>query len=70
MHRKLSNGTQKRRHSPVRVPVTVRVPEDLIAKIDQELDDRDIPLSRNNWFLEAALEKLRRNGSGGSHGSK
>ena len=60
----------KRRPVASRVPVTVRIPEDVIERIDQQLDDRDIPLSRNNWFLEAAIEKLRRGGAEGSHGKK
>jgi hypothetical protein len=34
------------------------------------LDQRDVPLSRNNWLLEAAIEKLRKNGTGGSHGAQ
>ena len=38
--------------------------------INQQLDDRDVPLSRNNWFLEAAIEKLRRSDAEGSHGKK
>lgn len=60
----------KRRPVQARVPVTVRIPEDVIERIDQQLDGRDIPLSRNNWFLEAAIEKLRRGGAEGSHGKK
>jgi hypothetical protein len=52
------------------VPVTVRLPEKIVQQIDAELDQRDIPLSRNNWLLEAALEKLRRNGTGGSYGTQ
>ncbi|MGE0703403.1 MAG: hypothetical protein AB7P22_05635 [Vicinamibacterales bacterium] len=70
MNRKGGNGSIKRRPVPVRVPVTVRLPEDVIERIDQQLDDRDIPLSRNNWFLEAAIEKLRRSDAEGSHGKK
>jgi len=70
MNRKVSNGSSKRRPAPARVPVTVRLPEDVIERIDQQLDDRDIPLSRNNWLLEAAIEKLRRNDAGGPHGKK
>ena len=53
-----------------RVPLTVRLPEDVIKKIDEDLNQRDVPLSRNNWLLEAAIEKLRKNGPGGSHGTK
>jgi len=70
MNRKGGNGSNRRRTVPARVPVTVRVPEDVIERIDQHLDDRDIPLSRNNWFLEAAIEKLRRSDTEGSHGKK
>jgi len=54
----------------MRVPVTVRLPEAVVERIDRLLDDRDIPLSRNSWFLEAAIEKLRRSGSEESHGKK
>ncbi|MEX2285292.1 MAG: hypothetical protein WEE89_22595 [Gemmatimonadota bacterium] len=70
MNRKVSNGQPKRRPVSARVPVTVRIPEEIIERIDQHLDDREIPLSRNNWFLEAALEKLRPSDAGGSHGKK
>jgi hypothetical protein len=70
MKRSASNGAARRRASPARVAVTVRVPERVMQRIDQQLDDRDIPLSRNNWFLEAAIEKLRRSDTGGSHGKK
>ncbi|HXH23984.1 MAG TPA: hypothetical protein VNI78_01970 [Vicinamibacterales bacterium] len=59
----------KRRLAPPRVPVTIRLPEEVIERIDQQLHGRDVPLSRNNWFLEAALEKLRSD-AGGAHGKK
>jgi hypothetical protein len=62
-----ANGTVKKRPVLARVPLTVRLPEDLIKKIDEDLDHRDVPLSRNNWLLEAAIEKLRKVGS---HGAK
>jgi hypothetical protein len=29
-----------------------------------------VPVSRNNLLLEAAIEKLKANGSGGSHGKE
>lgn len=70
MNRKDSNGSQKRRPVSTRVPLTVRLPEDVVERINQQLDDRDVPLSRNNWFLEAAIEKLRRSDAEGSHGKK
>jgi hypothetical protein len=70
MKRKTVSAGSKRRTAPRRVPVTIRLPDDVIARIDQDLDDREIPLSRNNWLLEAAIEKLRRSDNGGSHGAK
>ncbi len=70
MNRKASNGSTKRRSASARVPLTVRLPEDVVERINQQLDDRDVPLSRNNGFLEAAIEKLRRSDAEGSHGKK
>jgi hypothetical protein len=70
MNRRSSNGSSKRRPVLTRVPVTVRLPEDLVKQIDEQLDHRDVPLSRNNWFLEAAIEKLRKSDSGDPHGTK
>ena len=70
MNRKVGNGSLKRRPVATRVPVTVRLPENVIEQIDHQLDHRDIPLSRNNWILEAAIEKLRRSDAEGSHGKK
>jgi hypothetical protein len=58
----------KIRASP-RVPVMLRLPEDVVRRIDEELNGRDVPLSRNNWFLEAVIEKLRRNRSGEQNGA-
>jgi len=70
MNRRPNNGSSKRHPSSARVPVTVRLPEDLVKKIDRELDERDVPLSRNNWFFEAVIEKLRKSHSGDPHGTK
>ena len=70
MNRNVGNGSLRRRPVSTRVPVTVRLPEDVIEQIDQQLDHRAIPLSRNNWLLEAAIEKLRRSDAEGSHGKK
>ena len=70
MNRRANNGSSKRRATSPRVPVTVRLPEDVVERINQQLDDRDVPLSRNNWLLEAAIEKLRRSDAEGSHGKK
>ena len=43
-----------------RVAITVRVPESLLRRIDRFIETRDVPISRNNWLLEAAVEKLDR----------
>ena len=65
----IGNGS-RRRSAPRRVPVTIRLPDTVVARIDQDLGGRDIPLSRNNWLLEAAIEKLRRSETGGPDGAK
>jgi hypothetical protein len=70
MNRKANPALQRRRSPLPRVPVTVRLPEDVVEQIDRELVHRDVPLSRNNWFLEAVIEKLRRNARGGADGAK
>ena len=69
MKQKPSREAANKRKTLSRVPVMVRLPEDVVRRIDEELEGRDVPLSRNNWFLEAVIEKLRRNGSGGQHGA-
>ena len=69
MNRKSSNGSAKRRTVLARMPVTVRLPEEVIKKIDEDLDQMDIPLSRNNWLLGAVIEKLRKGRAGGSNGA-
>ena len=48
-----------------RVAITVRVPEALLRRIDRFIEGRDVPISRNNWLLEAAVEKLGRQGTQG-----
>ena len=46
-----------------RIAITVRVPEPLLRRIDSYIETRDVPISRNNWLLEAAVEKLDRHRS-------
>jgi hypothetical protein len=70
VNQKSNNSLRKRKPAFPRVAVTIRLPKEVIRKIDQDLDQRDIPLSRNNWLLEAAIEKLRKNGAGGTNGAK
>jgi hypothetical protein len=71
MNHQAANKTMSRRKQSVtRVPVTIRIPEKVIQEIDLELERRAVPVSRNNWLLEAAIEKLRRTGSGGTNGTE
>jgi hypothetical protein len=42
------------------VGVALRLPLDLIDRVDGAVDDRRIPLSRHQWILEAICEKLDR----------
>ena len=58
----MSDGAQLTRNGNVRgrVVITVRVPEPLLRQIDSYIETRDVPISRNNWLLEAAVEKLDR----------
>ena len=48
-----------------RVPVTVRIPERILDRIDTALEREDIPVSRNHWIIEALVEKLKRTNSEG-----
>jgi len=68
MNRETNNG--KRRSQAPRVPVTVRLPEKIVEQIDQEREQCDVPISRNNWLFEAAIEKLRKSSSGDHRGSE
>ena len=58
----MSDGVQSPRNGNTRdrVAITVRVPEPLLRRIDSYIEKRDVPISRNNWLLEAAVEKLDR----------
>jgi hypothetical protein len=68
MNQNGGRGTSRRQSALTRIPVTVRLPETVVQRIDEELGKRDVPISRNNWLLEAAIEKLK--GNGGSHGAQ
>lgn len=60
----------RRKQSATRVSVTIRIPEEVVQEIDLELERRPVPVSRNNWLLEAAIEKLRRTGLRGFNGKE
>lgn len=40
--------------------VQLRMPLELLARVDRALKARAVPPSRHNWFLEAIHEKLQR----------
>jgi hypothetical protein len=42
------------------VPVILRMPEDMLEKIDTSVQARRIKTPRNTWLLEAILEKLEK----------
>ena len=58
----MTDGVQLLRNGNARdrVAIAVRVPEPLLRRIDNCIEKRDVPISRNNWLLEAAVEKLDR----------
>ena len=60
----------RRKQSAARVSVTIRIPEEIIHEIDIDLERRPVPVSRNNWILEAAVEKLRKGSQGGANGKE
>ena len=42
------------------IPVTLRIPADLLKQLDAHLRDKLVPLPRHTWILEAVYEKLSR----------
>jgi hypothetical protein len=47
-------------HEKDAVPVILRVPEDILRKVDASVQARRIKTPRHTWLLEAVLEKLER----------
>ena len=41
-------------------PITVRLPAEMLAKVDAAVAARPIRTPRHTWILEAILEKLQR----------
>ena len=46
------------------IPVTLRVPSELLKQVDDFLKTRPVPLPRHTWLLEAVHEKLTRSKTG------
>lgn len=49
----------KKTKSDKKVNVQLRLPQDLIDRIDDILDNRIISISRHTWFLEAIAAKIK-----------
>lgn len=52
------NGGQAKEKDAV--PVILRLPEDILQKVDASVQARRIKTPRHTWLLEAVLEKLER----------
>lgn len=52
--------TAKPEAEDVPVPITLRIPAQLLTKIDATLTSRPIKKPRHTWLLEAIVEKLSR----------
>lgn len=55
-----------------RVPVTLRLPPELVAQIDQLRGARAVSVPRNTWISEAIAQKLETDEARGrrKHGAK
>lgn len=53
-----TNTTPKRSKPDKKVNVQLRLPQNLIDRIDQILDGRIVNISRHTWFLEAIEAKI------------
>jgi hypothetical protein len=41
-------------------PVVLRMPPDVLARIDQAVEARRVKVPRHTWLMEAVIEKLER----------
>ena len=41
-------------------PVVLRLPPDVLARIDQAVEARRVKVPRHTWLMEAVIEKLER----------
>jgi hypothetical protein len=41
-------------------PVVLRIPPDVLARIDQAVEARRVKVPRHTWLMEAVIEKLER----------
>lgn len=57
-------GTESESTKPT--PILLRVPLDMLQRIDANLKTRPVRVPRHTWILEAIYEKLNRDNSGKS----
>lgn len=42
------------------VPVVLRMPSDVLERVDQQVEARAVKVPRHTWLMEAVIEKLAR----------
>ncbi|MFZ1427397.1 MAG: hypothetical protein WAS21_11550 [Geminicoccaceae bacterium] len=53
-------GQGKEPSKPKPVPVILRIPNQMLARLDAAVEARVVPTPRTTWILEAIAEKLER----------
>lgn len=51
---------ENKEDSGERKTFSIRFPEELVDQIDETIDSQMVSQSRNQWLMEAAVEKLKR----------
>lgn len=50
---------KKRKHLVEGKSVLLRIPEEMLERIENAIEDRPVRISRNTWLLEAAYAYLK-----------
>jgi hypothetical protein len=53
-------GSVAKQSSAENQKILIRIPSDLLNRVDTDLSSRPLKTPRNTWILEAILEKLER----------
>ena len=56
-------GERTETAKPKLAPVILRIPSQMLARVDASVEARVVPTPRTTWILEAIAEKLEREGS-------
>jgi hypothetical protein len=65
-----NKSASRRKNGDGRITLTVRVPKSVLQQIDDDIAAELVPVSRNNWLVEAAVRKLRKKIAEGKDGPK